>query len=372
MGYPNITSGADRRAEAFEAMCDADLLNAGLSVRSAHPAADDFRGDAWPRRVRQILDAQGIAHRPLSDPEAIETAMRSVGVGTVDIAAYVQNTLQRAVGEGFASAPSIWRKIARGIALENFRPTPAGAVLEVPATLRKIAEQGEAKTPAVAARAETITPATYGENLAFTRQAMLAGDLAGTVRLAEALGRAASWTIDDLLIDLLTSNSGVGPTLAQDSLALFHTTHANYITSGGAPSVATLNVGRAALRKQRDQNSSRRMNIAARTLLVPAALESTALILAASEAVPGIDAPLDVVVAARLDDANAAGWYLLADPRTFDTLAVGHVGEGEEPSVVVEPLKSAGWSTDAAVFAVRVFVGVAALDYRGMFYNDGA
>ncbi len=359
-------------AEALSASIDADLLNAGVAVRSAHPAAADFRSDTWARRCRQILDYQGVAHRALPDDAAvIREAVRSIGIGTVDIASYVQQSVTRAVGEGFANAPSIWRAIARPVQLKNHLPTPAGATLDTPVSLRSMPQAGEARTPAIAARAETLTAATFGENIAFTREAMLAGDLTATLRLAEAVGRAAAWTIDDALIDLLTSNSGVGPTLAQDSTALFDASgHANYITSGAAPSVSTLNVARAALRKQQDQNSTRRMNTPAKTLLVPAALEGTANVLAASEARPGAD-PLEVVVSARLDDFSATGWYLFADPLLFDTLALGFVGEGE-PAPIVGPMKALSRNTDATVFGVRFDFGVCALDFRGMFYNDGA
>lgn len=375
MTYPDsarMTGGTDSRGELLAAMADADLLNAGVALRNAHPAADDFRGDSWARRVRHVLALQNVPHAHLTDGDALQTAVRSVGIGTVDIASYVQNTLSRAVGEGFANAPSIWRKLARPVQVRDFKATPAGAVLDVPVALRRIAQAGEAKVPAVAARAETVTAATYGENLAISRQAMLNGQIAPTVQVAEAMGRAAAWTMDDALIDLLTSNSGVGPTLGIDSLALFHTTHNNIVTAGAAPSVSTLNVARSALRKQRDQNSTRRMNTPGRVLLVPAALESTAKILAASEAVPGAADVLDVVTAARLDDANAAGWYLAADPLLYDTLGVAYIGEGPEPAPLVGPLKAAGWSSDSSVFAVRLDFGVVALDYRGLFHNDGA
>lgn len=358
-------------SEALSAATDADLLRAGIAVRDPHPAADDFRGDTWARRCRQVLDVQNLAHRALDDSGAIQMAARSIGVGTVDIASYVQNTIERAIGEGFASAPTIWRKLARPVPLRNHLPTPAGAVLDGPVTLRPMPQAGEARTPAIAARAETLTAATYGENIAFTRAAMLAGDLTATLRLAEAVGRAAAWTIDDALIDLLTSNSGVGPTLAQDGIALFDAaTHANYITSGAAPSVSTLNVARAALRKQQDMSGTRRMNTSGRLILVPAALETTANVLSASEARPGVE-PLEVVVAARLDDFSETGWYLLADCNLFDVLAVGYVGEGE-PQPIVGPMKSAGWKSDATVFGCRFDFGVCALDFRGMFRNDGA
>jgi hypothetical protein len=247
------------------------------------------------------------------------------------------------------------------------------ATLDGPVTLRKITQNNAATAPAITARAENLTAATFGENIFISRQAELNGDLAGTWRAAEALGRAAGWTIDDALIDLLVSNAAAGPTLATDSTTLFHSTHANLAASGAAPSVATLNAARASLRKQRDQSGTRRMNIPTSRLLVPAALESTARVLAASEALPGLFDGLDVVVAARLDDTSATGWYALGDPLLFDGLAVGFVGEGEAPQILVEPLgKSAGWATDADGYAARLDFGVAALDYRAMYRNPGA
>jgi len=179
----------------------------------------------------------------------------------------------------------------------------------------------------------------------------------------------AAATVDQALITMLTSNSGTGPTLTNDGVVLFASAHANYTATSGGPSVSTLDVGRQAMRRQKDPGSTRPLNIQPKYLLVPPALESVARVLCAAEYIPGRDDNLECVVAPQLEDGTdgTTAWYLLADPRIHDTLDVGFVG-GESPELSSQK----GWEVDGTATRIGISFGVAALSHLGMYRKKGA
>jgi len=77
---------------------------------------------------------------------------------------------------------------------------------------------------------------------------------------------------------------------------------------------------------------------------------------------------LEKVFNPRLDASNPAGWYLSADPNQIDTIAVVFLEEEQTPVVKQET----EFDTEDLKFAVRHSVVAKAIDYRGLFYNDGA
>ena len=116
------------------------------------------------------------------------------------------------------------------------------------------------------------------------------------------------------------------------------------------------------------------MNLTPRFLIVPAALETAAEQLIASivpatsaNAVPDWVRQLEVVVDARLDDHSVTGFYLAAAPEAADTVEVARL-DGQQPAIE----QQTDFNTDALSFKVRLDVGAAVLDWRGLAYNAGA
>jgi hypothetical protein len=151
-----------------------------------------------------------------------------------------------------------------------------------------------------------------------------------------------------------------------DSVALFAAAHNNYDATSGAPSVSTLEVGRQRMRVQKA--GVRYLNIAAKYLVVPPAYETTAKVLAASEAIPGQSRALEVVVAPQLLDGTNGdvAWYLLADPEVYDVLDVGFVSP--EPELVT----TEKWSVDGKSSKIAISFGVCALNHLGMYRKRNA
>jgi hypothetical protein len=109
---------------------------------------------------------------------------------------------------------------------------------------------------------------------------------------------------------------------------------------------------------------------------VPSALDATARVL--TRAVNDPDASviatpnpfqgrLTVVSTARLDVDSTVKWYLLANPVMFDTIEVAFLDGQEAPFLESKD----GWSQDGIEYKVRLDAAATALDFRGVYQNDG-
>ena len=67
----------------------------------------------------------------------------------------------------------------------------------------------------------------------------------------------------------------------------------------------------------------------------------------------------------RLDDDDAAAWYLAA--MKGKTVIVYFLNGQKQPYLETRP----GWDVDGIELKVRIDAGAAAIDYRGLYMNDG-
>jgi hypothetical protein len=166
------------------------------------------------------------------------------------------------------------------------------------------------------------------------------------------------------------------PTLNQDSVALFHSSRSNLITSGAVPSVATINAGYTWMATRTDP-AGNTLNIRPKFLIVPMALEMTSSVLTTATYDPagtaGTLSPnpwnnrLTVVSDPRLDAFNAAGWFLLADGMQHPTVEVVFLDGNQAPYLE----EQSTFTVDGAAYKVRLDVVALATDFRGAYYNDG-
>ena len=236
---------------------------------------------------------------------------------------------------------------------------------------------------------ETAQLATYGALFSIGRQTLIDDDLGAFTRVPMKMGAAAARKINSLAYDRLIN--GTSETLTQDGVILFDaSTHGNYITTGAAPSVTTLDVGFVAMKKQKSpartgETKTDPLNIAPGYLIVPAALETTSRVLVNSVYDPAgttasisrRDAPnpfngrLEVVADAYLDlNSITAGWYLAAPKNgPVDTVTVFFLNGQQEP--FLEQIDHSP-NSDGVTYKVRMDAVAKPLDFRGLFYNDGA
>ena len=163
-----------------------------------------------------------------------------------------------------------------------------------------------------------------GGYVGITREMIRNGDIMQLQAIPRALASAAVRTRSAAVSALFTANSGVGPTLAQDSKALFHADHGNLATTALGTDAAAWRAARAECFQHSELGSAKPLGIFPRFLLVPAELYDTALsILGYGEGMPTAYAP----------EAQGRGY---ADPRPIP-LVVPDWTDGTDWAYVVDP-----------------------------------
>ena len=343
-----------------------------------------FVGMRLSRIAERYLALAGVDPNGLNDDQIAQRALvtRAGGMTTSDFANILVNTANKALLLGWDQAPETWQQWVRIGQVPDFKSATRTGLSGF-SSLAVVPEDGEITYGKFTDRKETIQAVSYAKKFRLTYQAIKNDDLNAFTAIPRGMGRAAQSVIGDIVYALL---DGVGPTLNQDSIALWDTsTHKNYVAAATAPNVTTLDTAFTAMAKQTDPNTGKPLNIAPRYLLVPKALETTARVLNTSmydpAASPGSTtgkntlAPnpfqnrLEVISDARLDGQTngTAAWYLAADPNRFDTIEVAFVDGIAEPYLREEQ----EWDTRGVEYVVGVDFGVAALDFRALHKYKG-
>ncbi|MCP4339788.1 MAG: hypothetical protein GY799_13075 [Desulfobulbaceae bacterium] len=295
---------------------------------------------------------------------------RDTGIshGTGHFANILENVANKSMLAGFTEAPESWSDWCQTRNVPDFK---AASLLNTSlfSDLDLVRESAQYEYGDMSDIKESITLATYGKLFGISRQALANDDLSALGDLPMKMGRSAARKIGDLAYSVLTTNG----TMAQDSTDLFHADHSNYVTSGAAPSVATIEAGRTAMALQTDP-AGKTLGIRPAYLITPEALRSTANVLVAAQYDPAgsagtltpntVQGTVRAISDHRLDTANAAGWYLAA---ANDTVIIGFLNGQQTPYLESKD----GWNMDGVEYKVRIDAASAAADFRGLYYNDG-
>jgi hypothetical protein len=329
-------------------------------------AARAYSGYSTLDVARDCLARSGASVTGLSASTVIARALHS----TSDFPLILGDSVGRTLRAAYDAAPRGVLSLARQRTAKDFRARSRVQLGEAPELL-KVNEAGEFKSGTMAEARESYKVETFGRIVSLSRQALVNDDLGAFADLTRHLGRAAAEFEDQFLVDLLTGNSGNGPTMA-DGKAMFHADHGNKATTGGGITDATLTHARLAMRTQKGL-SGRPINVVPTTLLVTAGFETTA-----QKAVSAIQAAktsdvnpftsLRVVVDPRLDAKSATRWYLVADPATFDGLEYSYLESAPGPQVETK----VGFEVDGVQVRIRLDFGGGVVDWRGWYMSPGA
>lgn len=174
-----------------------------------------------------------------------------------------------------------------------------------------------------------------GGYVGITREMIKNSDIIRMQAVPRALANAAVRTRSAAVSALFTSNSGVGPTLAQDSTALFDTaTHVNLLTTALGTDATAWRAARAECFQHTELHSGKVLGIYPRFLLVPAELYDVALsILGYGEGMPtsytpeaqsrgfADPRPIPLVVP---DWTDATDWAYIVDPAIFPVIQMSY------------------------------------------------
>lgn len=371
------------------AMTDAIVLRAGaIKLAKPHERANEFRGLRLHDMARQHFLAHGVRDAMqlsvadmavLLSPREFRRRYPSLAQGTSDFANILTDAQNKTLRQAYLEAPSQWAIWARRATAPDFRTIHRTALSASP-NLTAINEGGGINYVTLGDGKETYALVEYNGGLKFTRRAFINDDTDALGRAPMLQGMAAKRKEDDVAFAILTANAALA-----DGGLLFNNTavtttggHANVGTTG-VISVTTLGEMRKLMRKQKDPKNAAFLNLRAKFLIVPAALESVAeqytssgFVAAASSSInpfaQGKPSALIPIVEPRLDDSSATAYYTVADNSTIDTVEVCFLDGEPEPVLTQET----DFDTEDLKYKVRHTVAAKAIDFRGMCKNAGA
>lgn len=325
------------------------------------------------------MDRAGAILRP-----RIADEQRSLGLGaghsTSDFPGILQNITNKVLRGRFELAPNTWGQWTGRGSLADYKQATR-AQLGASPRLLQVREGAEYQYGTLGEQGEPIILAKWGRIVSLTREAMVNDDLNAFARIAGQYGMSAMQLIADLVYAHLTGN-----TVMSDGLGIFHATHKNLVTAAGnalaVTPVAALSSLRTLARLQTHidpglagtENAAFFQSVAIEHLRVPAELET-----AAQQVTTSINAqqvgnvnPFQgsfrtVMAEPRLSAASAIAFYGMSDPAAQDTVEVAFMQGEDGPMVETRP----GFERDGVDIKVRMDVGTAPTDFRGLYKNNG-
>lgn len=363
-----IEVGSTHDEKALRGMEEALLARAGL-VKHEDLKGNEYRGMRLSDFARLALEKSGQNTRGMSYDAMAQAVLRN-GQTTSDFPVLLENTLHKTLLAAYQTAPDTWRQIARIGSVSDFRAWKRLRTGTL-ANLDPVNEAGElTNMPISDATAESVQATRYGNIISITPETIVNDDFDWIVSQSTALGRAAARTIEAAVYAKLLAN----PTMS-DGNALLSSAHGNIQTSGAAISVATVDAGRVAMASQMDNDSNDYLNIRPSLLLCPISMGGAARVVAGSQYDPDAAARLLVpnkvngLISTVIDTPRlSTGWYLLANPSDAPVIEVVFLDGNQNPRIQQEE----SFRTKGLSWSVELPFGVGIVDYRGIYWNDGA
>lgn len=341
----------------FEVTLDArekyrNAMEAALCRRAYQALEGNPKGFSWDEKAcadvprdlplveiaRQCMVHAG--YREAAGMDRVQVVQRAFQHSTSDFPYLLANVAEKSLGVGYEEARATWRAWCGTGSLPDFKTADRVAFgsFEDWSLVKELMPIPETS---VSEKREQRSLGTYGQRFGISRQALINDDLGEFARTPQQLGAAAARSINTLVYQQLTSP----PTMAEDSTALFATTHtsgSNTTVEAGGVSIAGLTEAMANMRKQTGLGGTGRMNIIPRFLVVPAAQETAARQIVQTQLWPATaaNAPIEwmlnlvPVVEPLLDDTATTTYYLAASPNEVDTIRVEFLNGRETPSIM--------------------------------------
>lgn len=358
----SISVGVDKSKEGrVLGMTNAILNRANPEKYKVDEQSRNFANLSLLEMAREICVVNGVS---VAGKTRNEIATRALA--TSDFPEILANVMGKSLRDSYSEAPQTFRPFTRQVYVKDFKEISRTQLGEAP-NLELIPEHGAVKKGSLSELAEKYFVKTYGKKLAFTRKHIINDDLDMVSRIPSSMGGAASRLESNLAYEILVSN----PTMA-DGVALFHANHGN-LGVAAAISIASVGLGRAAMRKQKGLDKLAPLNLAPSTLLVPADLETIAEQFCVQNIQPVQDSTtnpfkgrLQPISEARLTDATA--WYLIASLAQIDLMEIAYLEGSTGPMLETRQLGGA----EGVEMEVLHDVGMKVIDWRGFYKNPGA
>lgn len=342
-------------------------------------AANDYRGMSLLRLAEESLIRSGLNTSGMSPREISKVALGGKVRGlhhTTDFPLLLMDTVNRTLLAQYAIQERTFTAWARRETMNDFRAVTRVRLSEILGNLEEVKEGAEYKYGTFSESGETYRLAKYGKIIGITWEAIINDDLSAFTRIPQAFATKAAQLQSDIVYSMLLSN---GFTAMSDGNALFSAAHGNFIgtaanqTAGGTVlSEASLTLAYTSFREQKGPDGSY-LNLKPKFLIVGPKNEFLAGKLTSvnytatkqSDTPVGALTGLTLIVDARI--TNYA-WFLAADPNQIDTVEYAFLA-GEEELFIDE---REGFNIDGVEVKARVVFAAKAIDWRGLYRNNGA
>ena len=257
-------------------------------------------------------------------------------------------------------------------------------------TLPVVAEGAAYTELSLADSKETDSFVKYGGYIGVTQEMLRKSEIAKIQAIPRALAVSAIRTRSAAIAGIFTANSGVGPTLDDDSTALFHSNHgSNVQTTALGTDLVAWKAARLECWKMTEAGSSKRLGFWPRYCLVPGDLYDSALILFSYGSGPGgypggANNDTNPYAVARINDArpipiavpdwtDATDWAYLVDPVQHPIIQMSYVqapGGGSHPAPEIYSVATANaglfFSNDSLPIKVRDWFSYGVSTWRGI------
>ncbi|CEG29805.1 phage major capsid protein [Bacillus sp. B-jedd] len=354
-----------------DAARDGLALRVGLTVEKPAVGATELRNLSLRELAKESLRLEGVANASrLSDDEILRQYMTPTSLFT----GILDQTARTVFEKAYTEAETTYQHWTKRGTLKDFRPTKtyqvgtAGELLLVP-------QNGELKHDMVnAEEGPQRQLLTFGRQFSMSRQAFINDDVDFISTIPALYAQSARLGINRLVYQLLAKNPAIW-----DGKQLFSADHNNISGVASAPSVEALSDMRIKMRNQKAAGGDVKLNIPAKFMLVPTALETAAGQFIGSPVDPAKTNPniknpfyntLSIISDAELDDASANGakeWYITAD-QLRAPIQVDYLNGVDMPTIVMKqpPAGQLGYLWD-----IYIDYGVTIVDYKTAVKNNG-
>lgn len=359
------------------------------------PGADDFKNAKLFRIAQESLVRRGINVNRMTDKDVALVAMgheptiqrcriqRAEGAyhTTGSFANLMLDAANKTLRVGYEEQEitgTIWAR--QGTNASDLKDLNRIMYSEFP-NLEMVPENGDYPSKSMTDAKEKYRVEKFGAMFSVSWETIVNDDLDAISKTPVFQGKAAKRTLNAKIYEVLTANA-----LMSDSVALFgaHASGSNIETSGGAPTVARLSAGFLAMASQKGLNATVALNITPKYIIAPWALSAGILEILGSTARPEVGGSaagnsnthnlygpngargLQPIFDFCLDSNSAAIWYMASD--AVDTVEYTFL-EGEESPVIETEWN---FDNDTLKHKIRQTFGAKAIDWRGLYENDGA
>jgi hypothetical protein len=363
--------GFDDTEKRSEAIVDGLTIREGYGPEKPAPGANEFVHMPLMEIARQCLQMNGQNARGMSNREVLKHALSMRTHTTSDFPFILANVANKVLRKAYELTPSTFQSWTVKDFASDYKELSRVALSEAP-NLDVIPEATEYSYGSFGESKEVYSVVKHGKMFRISDIAIANDDLGAFTRTSRAFVASAKRGLNNRVYQELTNNANMS-----DGIPLFHADHDNLAANGATISIGTLSAARLAMRTQTGLQTDDPLNIAPKFLIVPAKLETYAdqvintQLGYDADAGPGTTNPwykkLVVITESFLDTVDPDAWYLAGDPRMIDTVAIAYLDGREEPFVEWRE----DWLTDGVELKCRFSYGVKALDFRGVYMNEG-